>query len=127
MIQLEVWLYGPITHCASLSGETSHAQLHPVVSAGTTVQDLVDELGVPREERGMVFVNGKLAALPGLDPDREVVLSNGDRVGIFHRLTMWPMQYRFGAATTDQLQEAFRDRPDRGIHHAYTQPDEDAE
>jgi hypothetical protein len=37
---------------------------------------------------------------------------------------MWPMQYRFGAQLTPQMQEAFRQREDRGVHNAYTQPDE---
>jgi hypothetical protein len=35
---------------------------------------------------------------------------------------MWPFQYRFGANLEGNLQETFRQREDRGIHHAYTGP-----
>lgn len=88
------------------------------------MQDLLDCLGLPAEEKGITFINGKLAALPGLDSDRRVVLHDGDRVGISHRKSMWPFQYRFGANLTEEVQEDFRGRPDRGVHHAYTQPEE---
>jgi hypothetical protein len=37
---------------------------------------------------------------------------------------MWPFQYRFGASQTDEIGETFRDRSDRGIHHAYTKLEE---
>jgi hypothetical protein len=77
-------------------------------------------LGVPSEERGITFVNGKLAALPGLEVDLSLQLEDGDRVGISHRRSMWPFQYRFGANLTSEIQESFRERQDRGIHHAYT-------
>jgi len=90
---------------------------------GSTVGDLMRRLGIPAEERGITFVNGNLAALPGLEADLGLVLHNGDRVGISHRKSMWPMQYRFGAQLTPQLEETFRQREDRGVHHAYTKPD----
>jgi hypothetical protein len=85
---------------------------------------MVDQLGIPAEEKGITFVNGSLAALPGLDADQSVILQDGDRVGISHRKSMWPFQYRFGASQTNEIQETFRERPDRGIHHAYTGSDE---
>ena len=64
----------------------------------------------PPEEKGITFINGSLAALPGLDSDRGVVLQDGDRVGISHRRSMWPFQYRFGASQTDDLADDFRER-----------------
>jgi hypothetical protein len=88
------------------------------------MQDLLDHLALPSEEKGITFINGKLAALPGVDADRGVELHDGDRVGISHRRSMWPFQYRFGANLEGNLQETFRQREDRGIHHAYTEPKE---
>jgi hypothetical protein len=88
------------------------------------MQDLMDRFSIPSEERGITFINGKLAALPGLDADLKIVLQDGDRVGISHKKSMWPFQYRFGASQTKEVQETFRKRKDRGIHHAYTKLDE---
>lgn len=123
-IRLEIWLYGPIARYAGEASRRSHAHLNVDMPEGSTLADLVNHLGIPAEERGITFVNGNLAALPGLDIDLDVVLRDGDRVGISHRKSMWPMQYRFGAQLTPQLEETFRQREDRGVHHAYTEPDE---
>ena len=94
--------------------------------ARSTLGDLVKHLGIPAEERGITFVNGKLAALPGLDVDLSTMLHDGDRVGISHNKAMWPFQYRFGAQLTPELKESFRQREDRGIHHAYTKSEEES-
>lgn len=123
-IHVEVWLYGPIARYAGEQSRGSHAQLLLDLPAGSTVQDLLDLLGLPPEEKGITFINGNLAALPGLDTDRQVILQDGDRVGISHGKSMWPFQYRFGANTTDEVQETFRERTDRGVHHAYTKLEE---
>ena len=120
MITIEVWLYGPIARYAGEASQGSHAQLNLEIPEGSTLGDLVDQLGIPRDERGITFVNGNLAALPGLESSLSLVLADGDRVGISHRKSMWPMQYRFGAQITPQLEEEFRQRKDRGVHHAYT-------
>lgn len=119
-IQVEVWLYGPVAKYAGDECQGSYAQLHPQLPVGSTIQDLLDLLGIPDSEKGITFINGSLAALPGLTADRKVRLQDGDRVGISHRRSMWPFQYRFGASQTEDLQETFRERGDRGIHHAYT-------
>ena len=125
MITIEVWLYGPTARYAGEASQGSHAQLNVEMPTGSTVGDLVRQLGIPAEERGITFVNGNLAALPGIEVDLELVLEDGDRVGISHRKSMWPMQYRFGAQLTPQLAEAFRQRKDRGVHHAYTQVEDE--
>lgn len=123
-IHVEVWLYGPVAKYAGELSQGSHAELHWELPAGSTMGDLVQRLGMPLEEKGITFINGSLAALPGLDADRDVVLQDGDRVGISHRRSMWPFQYRFGASQTDDLQDTFRESGDRGIHHAYTAGDQ---
>lgn len=131
-IVVEVWLYGPVRQYASNASDellvhreigTAHAELRLALPSGSTVQSLMDLLDLPGEEKGITFINGKLAALPGVDADRNVELRDGDRVGISHRRSMWPFQYRFGATLGDELQETFRQRRDRGIHHAYTEPE----
>ena len=123
-IQVEVWLYGPVAKYGGEQNRGSYAELHLEFPAGSTVQDLLDHLELPPEELGITFINGSLAALPGLDSGREVVLQDGDRVGITHRRSMWPYQYRYGASQTEDLKETFRERGDRGIHHAYTKVEE---
>ena len=36
--------------------------------------------------------------MPGLQPDLDDTLENGDRVAFFHLNSMWPFQYRHGVA-----------------------------
>ena len=124
MIQIELWLYGPLARYAGEQRQGSYAQLNLDLPANTTMQDLLDRFSIPPEDRGITFINGKLAALPGLSADLEIVLNDGDRVGISHNKSMWPFQYRFGASQTKEVQETFRKRKDRGIQHAYTKLDE---
>lgn len=119
-IEVEVWLYGPVARYAGDEDQGSHAELHLKLPQGSTMQDLMDHLDLPAEEKGITFINGRLAAMPGVDADRSHVLQDGDRVGISHRKSMWPFQYRFGAQLDDDLQDSFRQRKDRGIQHAYT-------
>jgi len=123
-IHVEVWLYGPLARYAGEQSKGSYAELHLELPAGSTMQVLLDRLGLPPEEKGITFVNGNLAALSGLDTDRDLVLRDGDRVGISHRKSMWPFQYRFGAGMTPELRERFSQRQDGGVQHTYTQPDE---
>jgi sulfur carrier protein ThiS len=118
-IHLDVWLYGPVARYGDVEDQGSYAHLNLNMSEGTTLQDLLKRLGIPPEERGIVFVSGAVAAFPGLDVGLDMVLKDGDRVGIFHARTMWPFQYRFGAAMTPQLAEAMRRREDGGIRHSY--------
>jgi len=124
MIRVEVWLYGPLARYAGEQSQGSYAELHLQLPVGSTMKVLQDRLGLPVEEKGITFINGRLAALPGLVVDQQVALHDGDRVGISHGQSMWPFQYRFGANLTPEVQETFREREDRGIHHAYTDPDE---
>jgi hypothetical protein len=119
-VKVEVWLYGPIARYAGEQSQGSYAHLYLELPTGGTMADLLDHLGIPPEEKGITFVNGNLATMPGLDTDRELVLQDGDRVGISHRRSMWPFQYRFGAKLTPKLQDTFREQDNRGLHHAYT-------
>jgi len=122
-IKVEIWLYGPLAQYAGEANQGSYAQLDLELPQGSTMGDLVRQLGIPAEERGITFVNGNLAALPGVEADLDLALHDGDRVGISHPKSMWPFQYRFGAHLTPQLRETFRQQQDQGVHHAYTKPD----
>ncbi len=119
-MRIEVWLYGPLASYGGEADRGSYAQLYVELPDCSTIDDLVRHLGIPAGERGITFVNGNLAALPGVEADLSLELHDGDRVGISHRKSMWPFQYRFGAHLTPQLRDSFREQPDRGIHHAYT-------
>jgi len=46
------------------------------IPPGTTVQDLIDELGIPEQKAKLIFVNN-------LRRDRDYEFEEGDRVGIF--------------------------------------------
>jgi hypothetical protein len=81
--------------------------------------DLLEHIGVRNEERGITFINGRLSAMPGVQPDLCHILRNGDRVGLFDLKSMWPFQYRHGAMLTDEMARAMDAEKDRGLHHTY--------
>ena len=91
-IRVELWLYGPLAQYAGEESQGSFAQLNLELPVGSTMDDLLAMVELPREEKGITFINGSLAALPGLDVDKSVILEDGDRVGITHRRSMWPFQ-----------------------------------
>lgn len=126
MNTIQVWLYGPLARYGGEARRSGYAFLELEMPEGGTMRDLFEQLGIPGEERGITFVNGNLAALAGLTADLSVHLNDGDRVGVFHPKSMWPFQYRFGAHLTPELQQAFREREDRGVRHAYIEEENDS-
>ena len=61
---------------ATLSKHTpTSADKYPV-EPGTTIRVLMDQLGVPKDEVKLIFING-------VKGDLSSSLKNGDRVGIF--------------------------------------------
>ena len=116
MISLDVWLYGPLARYGGEADRGSYANLKPELSAGSVLRDLLAHLDLPTEERGITFINGRLSAMPGLQPDLEHLLEDGDRVACFHLKSMWPFQYRDGAAAIPEMARAMRDErnPSRG-------------
>jgi hypothetical protein len=122
MIQLDVWLYGPLAKYAGDRSQGSHGHLAIELPEGSTMRDLLTLIGLPPAEKAMTFVNGSLTDTPGLLADLDRVLVDGDRVAFFHRKSMWPFQYRFGAATGAELKDAMRSREDGGISHSTARP-----
>jgi len=119
MINLEVWLYGPLARYGDDSNNSAYARLLLQVPDGTTVGDLLKQLNIPLEEKGITFINGQLSDMPGLAADLQHVLEDGDRIGMFSPRSMWPFQYRSGAAMIPELREALEKRQDGAIHHSY--------
>lgn len=117
-ISIDTWLYGELAQYGGKADEGSYANVRVIMDEGSTVNDLLEKLGMPTEQRGITFINGDLSALPGVQPDLDHVLHNGDRVGLFHLRSMWPYQYRAGAAMTNELSVALHTRTDQGISHS---------
>lgn len=115
-ITVDVWLYGPLARYGKDAQQSSYANLQVVLPMGSTVADLLAYLNLPTEERGITFINGQLSAMPGLQPDLEQSLKDGDRVAFFHLNSMWPFQYRDGASLAPGLAEFMRKSP--SLFHA---------
>jgi hypothetical protein len=119
-IALDVWLYGTLACYGGGAEQRSFANLQIHLPEGSTMADLLAHLRMPTEERGITFINGRLSAMPGLQPDLSHVLRDGDRVGLFDLKSMWPFQYRHDAALTDEMERAMVSEKDHGLHHTYS-------
>ena len=119
-IGLDVWLYGTLARYGGGAEQRSFVNLQIHLPEGSTMADLLAHLRMPTEERGITFINGRLSAMPGLQPDLRHVLQNGDRVGLFDLKSMWPFQYRHGAMITDEMELALGAEKDQGLHHTYS-------
>jgi len=118
-VTVDVWLYNTLAHYGGDADQGSFANLQLYLAAGSTMADLLEHLGIPTEERGITFIDGQLSAMPGLQPDLGHILRDGDRVGLFGPKSMWPFQYRHGAAVSEEMARAMAEDKDRGLHHAY--------
>jgi len=118
-VVVDTWLYGTLARYGGDASEGSYAHLEVRLPEGSTMSDLLAHAGLPTEERGVTFVNGQLSAMPGLQPDLADVLRDGDRVGLFDLTSMWPCQYRHGAAMTEALAAAVAEDQSGGLHHSY--------
>jgi hypothetical protein len=117
MITIDVWLYGPLARYGGPDARPSYANLKVSMPADSSLGALLDHLNLPTEERGITFVNGTLSAMPGLQPDLDYPLQNGDRLALFHLKSMWPFQYRHGAALAPGLARSLREGDGHALHH----------
>jgi hypothetical protein len=120
-ITIDVWLYGLLRFYGGDAAEAAHANLKVQLPAGSTMSDLLARIGVPTEKRGITFISGNLSAMPGLQPDLDHVLQDGDRLGLFDPTSMWPFQYRHGAAMIPEMARAINEAEDLGLHHSYNE------
>ncbi|MCU0521287.1 MAG: MoaD/ThiS family protein [Anaerolineae bacterium] len=119
-MQIDVRLYGPLARYGG-SDRNIHAKVIVDLDAGQTIRDLLYALDLPTEARGITFINGNLSAMPGLQPDLDHKLQDGDRVALFHEKSMWPFQYRHDVAATGEFREALQAREDGGLQSRYDQ------
>jgi len=118
-IAVDVWLYGTLARYGGDADQGGFANFQVRLPEDSTMADLLAFLGMATEERGITFINGQLSAMPGLQRDLGHILRDGDRVGIFHPKSMWPFQYRHGAAMVDEMARAMAAEEDHGLHHTY--------
>ncbi|MCX6034073.1 MAG: MoaD/ThiS family protein [Chloroflexi bacterium] len=118
-ILIDVWLYGELARYGGEANQGSFANPKVNLPDGSTIGNLLLQLLIPAEARGITFINGELSAMPGLQPDLDHPLRDGDRVAFFHLRSMWPFQYRFGVRMADEMSEAMQASKDQGLHHAY--------
>jgi hypothetical protein len=118
-IVVDTWLYGNIAIYGGDANQGSFANPHISLPENGTIGDLLAYLKMPTEERGITFINGDLSAMPGMQPDLNHVLKDGDRVAFFHLKAMWPFQYRHGAAMIPEMATAMFSSKDSGLHHTY--------
>jgi len=118
-IVVDIWLYGELSKYGGGADQGSFANLKPRLGGGSTIGDVLAFLQMPSGERGITFINGQLSAMPGLQPDMGHTLSDGDRVAFFHLSSMWPFQYRHGAAMIRELADVMQAGKDGGLHHSY--------
>jgi sulfur carrier protein ThiS len=117
-ITIDTWLYGELAVYGGKKNQHSYANIQVKLAEGSSIRDLLDKLGLPTGERGITFINGNLSALPNIQPDLDHLLKDGDRVAFFHLRSMWPYQYRHGAAMTSELSATLDDRSKQGMHHS---------
>ncbi len=118
-IEVDVWLYGALARYGGEADQGSFAHVQAGIPTGSTLADLLAHLGLPTAERGVTFISGQLSAMPGLQPDLQHVLQDGDRVGLFDLKSMWPFQYRHGASMTQEMAQAVSEDKDGGLHHSF--------
>jgi len=116
-MKIEVWLYGVLSQYGDGKAQKGFASLSLELPEGTTMSGLLQTLKMPTNERGITFVNGNLSALPGLQPDLDQIVMEGDRISFFDHRSMWPFQYRHGAAMSEGLKEILETDPETIMHH----------
>jgi sulfur carrier protein ThiS len=115
-IVIDTWLYGNLARYGGAADQESFANLQVTLAESSSVRDLLAKLKMPTEERGITFINGNLSALPDIQPDLDHILMDGDRVAFFHLRSMWPSQYRQGAAMISELSAVMHPRTDHDVH-----------
>lgn len=123
-ITVDTWLYGELAKYAKENSGPGFANKKVNLPKGATIQDLLNTLYLPTDKRGITFINGNLSAMPGIHPDLDYELKDNDRVAFFHLRSMWPYQYRQGAAIFDELEQEMERKNGQSMHHSYNKKDD---
>jgi hypothetical protein len=118
-ITVNLNLYGDLAAYGDKAALNGFANLQVCLKEGSVIRDLLAHLGIPTEKRGITFINGKLSAMPGLQPDLGYILNSNDRVAFFDLKSMWPFQYRHGVMMIDEMTQALSTEKEKGLHHTY--------
>lgn len=113
-LRVDVNLYGSIAH---YFGGKHVAWVQLELEEGASKADLLENLGIPPEERGYLFINAVLYDVPGLVTDNHDKLEDGDHIGIFAVDRIWPYQYRDGINMSAGLKAALEQHGP--MHHSY--------
>lgn len=113
-MQVNVSLYGSL---ARFGGGRYVAQVNVELEPGCGKVELLERLGIPRQERGYLFINAVLCEVPGMVTGSNELLNEGDHVGIFSVDRLWPYQYRDGVRMSEGLKSALQDHG--AMHHSY--------
>ena len=120
-ITVNLYLYGDLARYGGEAATYGFAGLQVYLKEKSVIRDLLAHLEIPAEKRGITFINGKLSAMPGLQPDLDYVLTDNERVAFFDLKSMWPFQYRHGAMMIDEMAQALSSKKDKGLHHTYNE------
>ncbi|MCA1954519.1 MAG: MoaD/ThiS family protein [Anaerolinea sp.] len=118
-MHIELWLYGSLSTYANQNKQAGFGLLKVELPENATLADLLKSQNIPTAERGITFINGNLSALPGFQPDLQHPLQDNDRVALFDLRSMWPFQYRNGAAMIEEMRQAISDDPNQLLHHQF--------
>ncbi len=113
-MKVNLFLYGSL---ARFGGGRYVAQMSVDLGPDSGKMELLNQLGIPREERGYLFINSVLCEVPGMETGSNELLKDGDHVGIFSIDRLWPYQYRDGIRMSEGLKAALGERG--AMHHSY--------
>jgi hypothetical protein len=114
LIQVNVSLYGSI---AAYAGGKYVASANIKLPEGAMIKDILKSLGLPKEEKGYLFIDHVLCDAPGLNASANESLEDGAHVGIFSTTHMWPYQYRDGIRMSPALTAAMKEKGT--LHNTY--------
>jgi hypothetical protein len=114
MINVNVSLYGSL---ARFAGGRYVAQVDVKLKPGSGKLELLKHLGIPKAERGYLFINAVLCEVPGISTNANEIFNDGDHVGIFSIDRLYPYQYRDGLPMSEGLRRTLKEHG--AMHHSY--------
>jgi hypothetical protein len=118
-IAVVVRLYGDLScYGKSRQPEGNCSTINIQLSAGSTLQDLMDVLLMCNQERGFTFINEKLSATPDAQPDLDYQLQDHDQILFFPCKTL-PTRLKFEMKLTDNMTRTVRVDENLDLYYLY--------